>query len=399
MREFSKGVAFFSALLFACHPLQTEAVTYIWQRVTSLTAMLYVLSLVAYIQWRLLRYQTHAPESHRFSSMKSVSYYLVSFIAAVLAMKTKQTAFTLPVTLALYEFMFFNGKKTKRIFSLIPLFLTMSIIPLTLIDIGKPWGDVIGDVGEVTRDLTEMSRLDYLFTQFRVMVTYIRLILLPVNQNLDYDYPLYRSFFNPEVFLSFMFLITIAGTGVYILYRFRNSVPENRLTSFGIFWFFITLSVESSVIPIKELIFEYRMYLPSVGVFLALTTAIFMVIDRRKVYARVITAMLAVIIIALTGATYARNSVWKDEMSLWQDVVNKSPDKARPKARPLNNLGNCYYLKGRYFKAREYYLKSIQSDPYHLPAYENMIKTAKILGLKSEEKLYLRKYHEVYKHP
>jgi hypothetical protein len=356
MRELSKGVAFFSALLFACHPLQTEAVTYIWQRVTSLTAMLYVLSLVAYIQWRLLRYQAHAPESHRFSSMKSVSYYLVSFIAAVLAMKTKQTAFTLPyylvsfiaavlamktkqtaftlpVTLALYEFMFFNGKKTKRIFPLIPLFLTMSIIPLTLIDIGKPWGDVIGDVGEVTRDLTEMSRLDYLFTQFRVMVTYIRLILLPVNQNLDYDYPLYRSFFNPEVFLSFMFLITIAGTGVYILYRFRNSVPENRLTSFGIFWFFITLSVESSVIPIKELIFEYRMYLPSVGVFLALTTAIFMVIDRRKVYARVITAMLAVIIIALTGATYARNSVWKDEMSLWQDVVNKSPDKARPLIR------------------------------------------------------------------
>jgi hypothetical protein len=67
MRELSKGVAFFSALLFACHPLQTEAVTYIWQRVTSLTAMLYVLSLVAYIQWRLLRYQAHAPESHSCS--------------------------------------------------------------------------------------------------------------------------------------------------------------------------------------------------------------------------------------------------------------------------------------------------------------------------------------------
>jgi tetratricopeptide (TPR) repeat protein len=126
------------------------------------------------------------------------------------------------------------------------------------------------------------------------------------------------------------------------------------------------------------------MYLPSVGVFSALTVAIFMVINRWKAYVRVTTVMLVAIIIVMTGATYARNLVWKDEMSLWQDVVNKNPNNGMA----LNNLGNCYYLKGDIIKAREYYLKSIQSDPNYRPPYNNMVKTDKILGLKSDEKLF-----------
>jgi hypothetical protein len=375
IKKYSGYIALFAALLFACHPLQTQAVTYIWQRFASLCTMFYLLSLVAYIKWRL---------SRDGSGLITIPLYLISLISAVLAMKTKEIAFMLPIMLILYEMLFFKGKIKKKILYLIPFIITMLIVPLTMISINISTVDLIGDIDETLRGRTELSRGEYLFTEFRVLVTYLRLIFLPVNQNLVYDYPIYYSFFNIEVFSSFVFLVLLFGVSIYILFRYRDSTPHTRLISFGIIWFFINLLLESSIIPLHNVIYEHRMYLPSVGVFSALTVAIFMVINRWKAYVRVTTVMLVAIIIVMTGATYARNLVWKDEMSLWQDVVNKNPNNGMA----LNNLGNCYYLKGDIIKAREYYLKSIQSDPNYRPPYNNMVKTDKILGLKSDEKLF-----------
>jgi hypothetical protein len=201
LRGYSQLIALFTALLFACHPLQTQAVTYIWQRVSSLSTMLYVLSLAAYVKWRLKQYNKPVSVPSGIFNIKSISLYLISIISAIFAMKTKETAFMLPVMVTLYEFMFFQGKIRKRVLHLIPFLLTMLIIPLTLINIDKPLGDLIRE----TKGFTTLSREAYFFTSFRVIVTYIRLLFLPINQNLDYDYPTYSSFFNIEVFYRFCF--------------------------------------------------------------------------------------------------------------------------------------------------------------------------------------------------
>jgi hypothetical protein len=257
--------AFFTALLFVSHPIQTQAVTYIVQRVAALATLFYVLSLVMYIKARTSDQKNS--ESTTRSGVRAavipVLYYASSLISAVFAMRTKEIAFTLPVIIALYEFMFLRGKWMKRMLYLIPLFLTMLIIPLTLIGVDKPIGSIISDVSDASRLQTTISRTDYLFTEARVIVTYIRLLLFPVNQNLDYDYPIYHSIFHPQVFLSFLFLFFIAGVGVYLLIRSGILDSTLRLMAFGIFWFFITLSVESSVIPIVDVIFEHRVYLPN----------------------------------------------------------------------------------------------------------------------------------------
>ncbi|HWR58589.1 MAG TPA: hypothetical protein VN328_06845, partial [Thermodesulfovibrionales bacterium] len=289
------------ALLFVSHPVQTQAVTYIVQRLASLATLFYLLSLLMYIKWRLGQQEPgdrsqetevgsqQSKARTRDSRLKTGSYYFLSLISAVLAMKTKEIAFTLPLVIALYEFMFFGGGLKKRILYLVPLLLTMLIIPLGLISIGKPTGEIIGDVSDATKVGTDISRWDYLFSEFRVIVTYIRLLFFPVNQNLDYDYPVYHSFSDPNVFLSFLLLVSIFGLGVYLAYRSwfmahrkrlqanETLTPDNelsamsyqRLIAFGIFWFFITLFVESSVIPIADVIFEHRLYLPSVGFFIA----------------------------------------------------------------------------------------------------------------------------------
>jgi tetratricopeptide (TPR) repeat protein len=248
----------------------------------------------------------------------------------------------------------------------------MLIIPLSLTGIDKPIGELIGDVSERTKIQTDLSRSDYLLTQFRVIATYIRLLVLPVNQNLDYDFPVYSSFLTPEVFLSFILLVSILGAGVYLLFRNRRSVSYSRLISFGIFWFFITLSVESSIIPIEDLIFEHRLYLPSIGPFIAISTVILMIADKlseKGVSAgRVIVPFLAFIIVILTGTTYARNMIWKDPVVLWEDVVSKSPEKARPH----NNLGEAYWEKGFKDKAFEQYSIALKLDPLFPQALTNI---------------------------
>ena len=115
------------------------------------------------------------------------------------------------------------------------------------------------------------------------------------------------------------------------------------MIAFGIFWFFLTLSVESSVIPIMDVIFEHRLYLPSVGAFIALATCWGMVAKRlgakRKEWLTAAAALAGLSVLALAGATYARNEVWRSQERLWQDVVNKIVNAPRnPQDKPLKDV-------------------------------------------------------------
>ena len=358
-------IAFFASLFFACHPLQTQAVTYIWQRVTSLSTTFYCLALVFYILWRLT---SKKPSS--FATQMPILFYFGSVISAVLAMKTKEIAFTLPVVIFLYELMFFEEKIKKRILYITPLLLTMLIIPISLLETEKLKGDLMGNIGEVTREDHNISRMDYLLTQFTVIATYIRLIFFPINQNLDYDFPIYNTFLTPEVFLSFLLLFSIFGLGIYMFLRSRARNITYRIIAFGIFWFFITLSVESSFIPLVDVIWEHRVYLPSTGFFIALTIGIFLILNKfghRKLH-RIGVAIIVTVIIMFSVLTYSRNNIWSSEIALWQDNVEKSPQKARPH----NNLGNVLYNQGRTEEAKEHYLHALRINPDSEKAHYNL---------------------------
>ena len=358
-------IAFFASLFFACHPLQTQAVTYIWQRVTSLSTTFYCLALVFYILWRLT---SKKPSS--FATQMPILFYFGSVISAVLAMKTKEIAFTLPVVIFLYELMFFEEKIKKRILYITPLLLTMLIIPISLLETEKLKGDLMGNIGEVTREDHNISRMDYLLTQFTVIATYIRLIFFPINQNLDYDFPIYNTFLTPEVFLSFLLLFSIFSLGIYMFLHSRTRNSTYRIIAFGIFWFFITLSVESSFIPLVDVIFEHRVYLPSTGFFIALTTGIFLLLNKfgqRKLHT-IGVAIIVTVIIMFSVLTYSRNNIWSSEIALWQDNVEKSPQKSRPQ----NNLGNVLSRQGRTEDAIKLYLQALRINPDFEDAHNNL---------------------------
>ena len=358
-------IAFFASLFFTCHPLQTQAVTYIWQRVTSLSTTFYCLALVFYILWRLT-----SKKLRSFATQMPILFYFGSVISAVLAMKTKEIAFTLPVVIFLYELMFFEEKLKKRILYIAPILLTMLIIPASLLETEKLRGDLMGNIGEVTRVESNISRMDYLLTQFAVVATYIRLIFFPINQNLDYDFPIYNTFLTPEVFLSFLLLFSIFSLGIYMFLRSRTRNSTHRIIAFGIFWFFITLSVESSFIPIVDVIWEHRIYLPSVGLFMALTTGIHLLLikyGQRKLHT-IGVAIFVTVIIVFSVLTYSRNNIWSSEIALWEDIVEKSPQKARPH----NILGNVLNKQGRTEEAIEHYLQALRIKPDYEKTYNNL---------------------------
>lgn len=360
-------VALASALIFISHPAETQAVSYITQRITSLAVFFYLLSINLYVKSYLL-----AEESEGRLSPDVLLLYAVSLLSAIFAMKTKEITFTLPLLITLYDFMFFRGGLRPRVMRLFLFLCTLPVIPLAMLRANRPIGNMLSDVSEAARSYTSLSRADYLYTQFRVIVTYLRLILFPINQNLDYDYPVYHSFFAPAVFVSFIVLVSIAGLGGFLLLRYGNRTAHIRLISMGIFWFFLTLSVESSIIPITDVIFEHRVYLPSIGLIIAASVAASGLRDglskRLKLTFDPVTVCFAGLIILLSAGTFMRNRVWQDEMRLWSDAAAKSPSKARV----LNNLGAALMDRGFAERALENYRTVLRKDGQYAPAHNNM---------------------------
>jgi tetratricopeptide (TPR) repeat protein len=355
LRERAAPLALSAALLFLAHPVQTQAVTYITQRFASLSAMFYLLALVSYAAARL---SGKIPVSALF--------YVLSFASAVLAMNTKEISFTLPLAAALYEFSFFEGARGRRALYLVPLVLTMLIIPLGLMRIEGPVAEALADA---TRTQLDIKRGEYLLTEFRVVATYIRLLLLPVNQNLDYSYRIFRSFNNPQVLLSSAFLITLLLLTAYLYLRSRRPGEAGlRLAAFGVLWFFLTLSVESSVIALQDVIFEHRLYLPSIGFFTAVVTVAYLATEGRRRLGKAVMVMLALTVLALSAAAFERNGTWRGEISLWEDVVCKSPRKERGHY----NLGNAYRKMEMPEEAAEHYRAAVALRPDFLDARFNL---------------------------
>src|SRR5262249_38798034 len=140
---------------------------------------------------------------------------------------------------------------------------------------------------------------------------------------------------------------------------------KQRIFSFGIFWFFLTLSIESSIIPLQDVIFEHRTYLPSFGFFLCMSYGIYLL--TWKDYKKVGIAACALIIGIYAVMAFDRNSYWKDEITLWSDVIQKSPNKARG----YNNRGDDYMEENKFNEAMSDFNKALTINPAFAMAYYN----------------------------
>jgi tetratricopeptide (TPR) repeat protein len=343
-------MAFLTGMLFVTHPLATQSVTYIVQRFASLATLFYLLSLILFVQGKL------------WQDDKNTPWFLFggSIICAVLGILTKEIVFTLPFAILLYDYCFLKTApwklaiKDKGIIISFTIFVIFILLSLRMVSLR-----LFDPIPPIQGYAYSISMKEYFFTQFSVILTYIRLFILPINQNFDYDYQLSSSFFQLKTFCSFSLLLGILAAGILLFKKYR-------LISFGIFWFFLTASVESSIIPISQnVIFEHRTYLPGFGFFLALTGAFYYFFKER--YLKIAVIILLMITALNTALTYQRNKIWKNEYTLWADCLKKSPNKARVN----NNFGLALSAEGKTEEAINYYNKAISMTPDFIFFYNN----------------------------
>jgi len=371
-------LSLFAACLFVAHPMQAQAVTYVVQRMTSLSTMFYLSALLLYILGRL-------------NTSKQKLLWVACFVSGLLALGSKQIAITLPVVILLYEWYFFRdleGQWARRGAKYL-IVLAVVLGGISLIFLGtSPWQHLVD--GYDIRDFTMGERV---LTQFRVVVWYLGMIVwpLPSRLNLIPYISTSHSLFDPiTTLLSILTVGGFLGLSIYLARR-------QRLVSFCILWFFINLALESSVIAL-EMIYEHRVYLPMFGIVLAVPFLL------QKAFAKqpaLVSVLAVVMVLALSRGSYVRNEDWRDEEGLWTDVMSKNPyshrayssignirwqsgrhDLAIPYfnksielksdyAKSYNNRGNCYSEIKKYDLAVADYAKAIQLDPQYVTAYAN----------------------------
>ncbi|MEO6759952.1 MAG: tetratricopeptide repeat protein, partial [Saprospiraceae bacterium] len=201
--------------------------------------------------------------------------------------------------------------------------------------------------------MKDLTPTDYLFTQFRSVVTYLRLFFLPFGQNIDYDFPISHSLGDHLSWLCLLILAALTAAA----WIYRKKLP---LGAFGFFLFLILLAPTSSIVPIRDVMVERRMYLP---VF-ALSLCVIDFLRTRRLTVPALGTGLALVSVVLAVITWQRNHVWASPISLWADSVLNSPQKYRPRFQ----LAYAHYQAGACLDATKEYAEAAKLSP--TPSYE-----------------------------
>jgi hypothetical protein len=245
----SYKVALFSSLIFISHPIQTQAVTYIVQRMASMAGMFYLLSIVLYIKGRL---STGRPR---------VLYFGGTVLSYLFGVFSKENVAILPLFVALYEFYFFQNldlspRGKNILFALIGAILVLGAFGFII------WGKRYINVTIEGYEDRTFTMLERVLTQSRVVLYYLTLLVFPhpSRLNLDYDFPISKTILDPPTTL--ISILIIAGLVGYSIW----TAKKKPVLSFFILWYFGNLVIESSIFPL-EMVYEHRLYLPAVGPF------------------------------------------------------------------------------------------------------------------------------------
>jgi tetratricopeptide (TPR) repeat protein len=305
-------LAGFGAALFLLHPLQTESVSYIASRSEALSAAFILGSLAVFLGRR----------------SEAVSFGDAALALALFgaALATKEHTAVLPALFLLTDyywnpgFSFAGIRKNWRLHA-----------PVLLLGAGGlvfVWSVLQRSGRTAGFQVQGTAWYEYFFTQCRVIWIYIRLYILPAGQNLDPDIPISRGLLDHGAAIGLAGLTALAAAA----WMWRKREP---LASYGVLLFLLLLTPTSSIVPIRDLAAERRMYLPILGLILA-TIAL---ARRWRAGAVALTAVVAL----AAFATYQRNQVWAGSIPLWADTAAGSPSKVRPRFQ----LAFAYYQAGR----------------------------------------------------
>ncbi|MDM8557888.1 tetratricopeptide repeat protein [Candidatus Parabeggiatoa sp. HSG14] len=358
-----RWLPFIVALIFLLHPLQIQGVTYIVQRLASLAAFFYIAAMACFVQARLNsspfpflkkknsptytevkgeKLSIHTKGKHQ--QLGGIFWILACLLFSLLAFFTKQNTITLPIVLLLMELIFFHRYEIRLKGVITLLGFGISLIILFLVVEQNPIFQkflfekipFLEHLDTLTRETMEISRTSYLATQMKVLWKYIILFFWPTGLHIDYDnariftekflyesenYHIIARLLHSEVILFLGGHFLLLGLAIYSLRKWP-------LVTYGILFYYLAHAVESSIIPIRDVIFEHRTYLPNLG--LAVLCAWILVVKLPQWLSQRFAQVIIVILLFVLGSTtWLRNHKWRDPVALWQHNVEQSPNKKR----------------------------------------------------------------------
>lgn len=348
------AAAFFGAAWWALHPIQVQAVTYVVQRMASLAAVLVIATVLAYVRGRL-------------DPRRRWRWLTVAAVCALLAVFTKENAWILPLLILLAEFGVVrkSGRLVGNRFDLALLLVPLGIGLYLAVALWSGSG-AFAEWLQRGYDGRSFTLEERLLTQPRVIVFHFSQLIwpLPGRFSIEHAFPLSRSLLDPATTLPAMLLVAgWVGAGIGCLLS-----PARRLAGFFMLWVPVTLAIESSVIPL-EMVFEHRMYLPSVGVAGLLAMA------ARRAFAQPLRpvraaagVLCAAVLASLLVSTSVRVPVWRSDMTLLQQAYRHAPDSPRV----AGNLGVAYMNAGQLAPAGPLLVRATELDPAWPKAWYNL---------------------------
>jgi len=351
--------ALFTALLFAVHPIQTDSVTYLSGRRDVLSGLFVLVGFYAFLRYR---------QTGRRGNL------LLAGVAYSLAFFSKESGIILPLLCFGYDVIACANLTARRVGLRFirelwaaaraafrrgwPLYL-----PSAVVAAGLAYYVLVLVRATPQRSYHGGSLWFTLLTEARVVLHYIKLLIVPLTLNADYShnaFPVTTSWTDPRA-LAAVVILAALGYGVLACMRTRP------VAAFGGAWFFIALLPVSQIVPYHEMMAEHYLYVPSVGFFLLVAALADPLLDRPRLAPALSAAGLAALFL-LSLRTVWRNADWKDELTLWSKTVQTAPQAARAR----NNLGAAYLRRGQPARAEEQLEAALQIRPDFAMAHANL---------------------------
>lgn len=348
--------AFAAAALWALHPIQVQAVSYIVQRMASLATLFTLLSVLSYL---VARSSTNI--------LVKISASLLCLLSLLAGVMSKELAWITPLLLLLAEYCVVRNRavplfhnQLDRAILILPIITAIILALLAIADVGA-----LGRYFHSFYDNRDFSMEERLLTQPRVILFYLSQVFFPLPDrfSLEHDFALSSSLFNPVS--TVMALLVIIAWSTIAIYLWRH--PGLRIVSFLMLWLPVTLSVESSFIGL-EMVFEHRMYLPLLGLAGLFAIALVYIVQRchkARWPAAVVTTLL---IVSLLVATMQRVPEWQTTEALLINSTQHAPNSARS----WSNLGRYYTNLGRYAEAKPAIERAMELAPENASVLEAM---------------------------
>jgi len=336
-------IPFVAAALFAAHPIHTEQVAWVSSIAGLSLAFFYLLSLYFYI--------TATSEGHT-----SKVGYVLSVVSFFLALLSKEQALTLPVVIMIYDYLFRYAPQRKADYAkrYLPYLLVAGIYFILRMLALKGFVPVISH--------SSLTVYQYAINVFPFFVKYLGKLVLPVHLNAYYVFHPVLSIFEPEA------IISLAVTTVFIAMMYR-AFKKNRTLFFSFSLIVIPLLPALYIPAFGVNAFSERyLYLPSFGFVLLVSSIFAWARSKSKRWAIAVTTGFFLVLVVYSVGVVSRNTVWKNDYSLWQDTVRKSPDGYVPH----NSFGKASHQRGLIDDAIEHFNTALKLYPRHAEAHNNL---------------------------